>query len=132
MKMKSLLLYNDPASGINLEFLGDVALRFLKVLFRSDKKIRMAYAQQSSYYSLGKNYIILSYHFQNALWYKIGHATTVKRKLAVSAPDAPEVICIEVYGFFKKKTFKINISRPSAANVELAYVASIHYPEIAS
>lgn len=108
MTPPKLTLEKVTDSNINYEFVANVAARFFKILFRSDKKIRLIYSNYSNKHFLGDKFIVLNYRFRNALWYKIEDATTDKRQFVIEKPDASRRMMLTVYGFFKKKTFALN------------------------
>lgn len=108
MKPPKLTLEKVTKSNINYEFVANVAARFFKILFRSDKKIRLIYSNYTNKHFLGEKFIVLNYRFRNALWYKIENNTTDKRQFVIEKPEAPKKMILIVYGFFKKKIYTLN------------------------
>lgn len=103
---------NDvTSSSIDYEFVSHVVTRFFKIMFRSDKKIKMIYSDYSNKRSLGNEFYVLNFRFRNALWYEINNQRTEKRQFIFSKNESPETIEILVYGFFRKKTFKMNLKK---------------------
>lgn len=98
-------------SSIDYEFVSQVFVRFFKIMFRSDKKIKMIYSDYSNKHSLGNNFYVLNFRFRNAIWYKINNQRTEKRQFIFSENESPENIEIIVYGFFRKKSFKMNLAK---------------------
>jgi len=108
MKPPKLTLEKVTNSNVNYEFVANVAARFFKILFRSDKKIRLIYSNYTNKHFLGDKFIVLNYRFRNALWYKIENATTDKRQFVIEKPDQSKKMILIVYGFFKKKIYTLN------------------------
>ncbi|MFC6096604.1 hypothetical protein ACFPVY_08090 [Flavobacterium qiangtangense] len=98
-------------SSIDYEFVSQVFVRFFKIMLRSDKKIKMIYSDYSNKHSLGNNFYVLNFRFRNAIWYKINNQRTEKRQFIFSENESPENIEIIVYGFFRKKSFKMNLAK---------------------
>lgn len=98
-------------SSIDYEFVSQVFVRFFKIMLRSDKKIKMIYSDYSNKHSLGNNFYVLNFRFRNAIWYKINNQRTEKRQFIFSENESPENIEIVVYGFFRKKLFKMNLAQ---------------------
>lgn len=108
MKPPKLTLEKVTNSNVNYEFVANVAARFFKILFRSDKKIRLIYSNYTNKHFLGDKFVVLNYRFRNALWYKIENATTDKRQFVIEKPEASQKMILIVYGFFKKKIYTLN------------------------
>ncbi len=108
MKPPKLTLEKVTNSNVNYEFVANVASRFFKILFRSDKKIRLIYSNYTNKHFLGDKFIVLNYRFRNALWYKIENATTDKRQFVIEKPTDSKKMILVVYGFFKKKMYTLN------------------------
>jgi len=105
--------YFSPAkvtNSVDYEFVSHVAARFFKIMFRSNKQIRMIYSEYSSMNALEKDLYVLNFKFRNALWYEIKNQRTDKSEFVISKDESPENIEILVQGFFRKKTFKMNLS----------------------
>ena len=111
MKLPQLTSEHITDSKIDYEFVSYVFIRFLKILFRSNKKIKMIYSNCSNKHSLGNDFFVLNFRFRNALWYEINQQRTEKRQFVFSKIDSPEIIEIVVYGFFRKKVFKMNLNQ---------------------
>lgn len=99
------------SSSIDYEFVSHVVTRFFKIMLRSDKKIKMIYSDYSNKHSLGNEFYVLNFRFKNALWYEINNQRTEKRQFVFSKNESPEMIEILVYGFFRKKTFRMNLKK---------------------
>ena len=122
MKLRQLSPLDVTDSKIDYEFVSQVFIRFFKILFRSDKKIKMIYSNFSNKQSMGNDFLVLNFRFRNALWYKINKKRTEKRQFVFSKMDCPEIIEIVVYGFFQKKSFKMNINQMILDEAELKEV----------
>ncbi len=116
MKPPKLTLEKVTNSNVNYEFVANVAARFFKILFRSDKKIRLIYSNYTNKHFLGDKFIILNYRFRNALWYKIENATTDKRQFVIEKPVDSTKMILVVYGFFKKKIYTLNFQDSEIAD----------------
>lgn len=113
-------------SVIDYEFVSHVALKFFKIMFRSDKKIKMVYSEYTNKHSLGNNFYVLNFRFRNALWYKINNQRTEKRQFIFSPNEAPKNVEILVYGFFRKKRFQMNLAQ-STFEEEIVEKPEIQY-----
>lgn len=111
MKLQQLTPEHITNSKIDYEFVSHVFIRSLRILFRSDKKIKMIYSNCSNKQSLGNDFFVLNFRFRNALWYEINKQRTEKRQFVFTKIDSPEIIEIVVYGFFRKKVFKMDINQ---------------------
>lgn len=113
MRPAQLSLDKVTSSNVNYEFVANVSTRFIKILFRTDKKIKLIYSNYSNKHFLGGNVVILNYRFRNALWYKIDDITTDKRQFVVAKPEFTKRMELTVYGFFTKKKFTLNFTETS-------------------
>lgn len=110
MKPQKLTLEKVTASTTKYEFVANVTARFFKILFRSDRSIRLIYSSYSNKHFFGDKFLVLDYRFRNALWYKIGDAITEKRHFLLEKPEATKKIILTVYGLFKKKMYLLDFS----------------------
>ncbi|MBA9075184.1 hypothetical protein GGR22_003367 [Flavobacterium gossypii] len=110
MKPPKLTLDKVTDSTIKYEFVANVASRLLKILFRSDRSIRLIYSNYSNKHFFGDKFVILDYRFRNALWYKIGDSITEKRHFLLEKPEASKKILLTVHGLFRKKMYLLDFS----------------------
>jgi hypothetical protein len=110
MKTQLLTMEKVSQSPIDYEFFSTVVARFFKVLFRSDKRIKMIYMNYSNNHSLGNDILMLNYRFKNAIFYKVNGQTTEKYQIVLHKIDIESILDIKVYGLFSQKSFKFNVS----------------------
>lgn len=92
----------------SFKFLGIIILRFLKILFRERKNIEVIYLNYSDNHLFESSYIILNYHFKNAIWFRFGkHKTTDKHIKIFNLKNFEKEFDLVVYGFFRKKVFRL-------------------------
>jgi hypothetical protein len=97
------------ASTLGLfKFSGVVIIRFLKILFRRRKNIEVIYLNYSDKHLFETSYIILNYHFKNAIWFSFGKHTTTEKHLKIfNLKNFEKEFDLVVYGFFRKKVFRL-------------------------
>lgn len=89
-------------------FLGIIIFRFLKILFRKRRNIEVIYLNYSDNHLFESSYIILNYHFKNAIWFRFGkHKTTDKHIKIFNLKNFEKEFDLVVYGFFRKKVFRL-------------------------
>jgi hypothetical protein len=95
-----------------LKFIVSVIAKFLTILFRRRKGIKLLQLDYSKKYLFDKSYLIISYKFKNALWYNFKNLkkTTEKQSVVFNLKNLEtNNITLIVYGFFQKKIYDINI-----------------------
>lgn len=95
-----------------LKFIVSVIAKFLTILFRRRKGIKLLQLDYSKKYLFDKSYLIISYKFKNALWYNFKNLkkTTEKQSVVFNLKNlGTNNITLIVYGFFCKKIYHINI-----------------------
>jgi hypothetical protein len=112
--MANFLYFSDYIKPTlnKIRFAFIVIWRFLKILFRWRKGIRLLQLDYTKKYQFQNSYLIIHYKFKNALWYKFKHIkkTTERQIIIFSLNSIPEMpIELTVYGFFKSKTFNISV-----------------------
>jgi len=120
MKHQQLTLAKVTNTNFDYEFIANVFFKLVRILFRSDKTIKMIYSNCSNRHSLGNEFLVLNYRFRNALWYRINEVTTDRRQFVFSKYDSPKTIDITVYGFFRKRTFKLNVEEVHLVSTSIA------------
>jgi len=95
-----------------LKFIVSVIAKFLTILFRRKKGIKLLQLDYSRKYVFDRSYLIISYKFKNALWYNFKNLkkTTEKQPVVFNLKNLEtNNITLIVYGFFQKKIYDINI-----------------------
>ena len=90
-------------SGKNFRFFANVLFKSFKILFRSDRTIRMIHASFSN--KLMKNSTVIKFRFRNALWYEFDNVKTIKREFSIPRTGFLEKRTLIVHGFFTKKKY---------------------------
>jgi len=112
--MQNPLYFSDYFKPIadKLKFIASIIAKFLTILFRKGKRIKLLQLDYSRKYLFDKSYLIVSYKFKNALWYnfKTLKKTTEKQSVVFDLKNiGTNNITLIVYGFFQKKIYHINI-----------------------
>lgn len=91
-----------------MHFFKVVIARFLIILFRKRKNIEVLYLNYSDKHLFHSSYIILNYHFKNAIWFRFGKYKTTDKHLKIfNLKNFEKEFDLVVYGFFRKKTFRL-------------------------
>ncbi len=101
------------------EFSGIVIIRFLKILFRRNKNIKIIYLNHPTKHLFESSYIFLHYHFKNAIFYRIGkHITIEKHLLILDQTHFDKEFKLVVYGFFRKKIISLKFEPKLSVNTD--------------
>jgi hypothetical protein len=111
---KQFFYFSDSFKAIfaALKFAIIIIVKFLIILFRSRKGIKLLELDYSKKYLFDKSYLIVSYKFKNALWYDFKNLkqTTNSQKVIFNLQNLKSnKITLIVHGFFQKKFYYINI-----------------------
>jgi hypothetical protein len=91
-----------------LRFFGIILVRFTKILFRRRKNIEIIYLNYSDKHLFESSYIILNYHFKNAIWYRFGKYRTTEKHIKIfNLVNFDKEFDLVVIGFFRKKVFRL-------------------------
>lgn len=91
-----------------LQFLLIVTTRFLKIVFKSNRAIKLVYLNHNADHLFDSSFLVIKYNFQNALYYKINNQTTLSDSPKVfNQNEITNPIELVVYGFFQKQTYYI-------------------------
>ncbi len=111
----------------HIRFGAIIVWRWIKILFRTHKKIECEYIEYSTRYLFDDSYFLIYFRFKNALWYKFRHIKTTTK-------DLPVVINIKnlkgseielvVYGFGGRKQYNIEVT-PGHAIIRKRFVTKI-------
>lgn len=110
MKSELLPIEKVRTSRIDYEFVSVIISRFLKILFRSNKKIKMVSVKSTVYDSLGEDFIRLNYRFKNGVYYRINGQLTEKCCVILNKNEIFSGVDVVVYGVFTQKKFTFNIT----------------------
>ena len=100
---------NYPTYLINqLHFFIIVSTRFLKIIFKSNRAINLVYLNHNADLLFESSFLVVSYNFQNALYFKINNQNTLSNTPKVfNLSVLSNPIEFVVYGFFEKQTYYI-------------------------
>lgn len=102
-----------------LKFFRIIVLRFFKILFRRRKSIEVLYLNYSDKHLFESSYIVINYHFKNALWFRFGkHITTEKHIKVLNLKNFDKEFDLVVYGFFRKAVFRLKFQPQNSLNSE--------------
>lgn len=92
-----------------------ILLRFIRLLFKADKRIKKQYLAVEEKHLFLKGHIVLKYKFDNAIWYEIKgyHKTFNRQGIILNRNVVKSPVTLIVHGFFRK-------------NKEVIYFASKH------
>lgn len=92
----------------SLQFAFIVIVRFLKILFRWQKRIELLYLNYNNQNLFDKSYIVINYRFRNVLWYRFGKHKTLEKKIKIfDLTNFDKEFDLIVYGFFQKKVYSL-------------------------
>lgn len=108
-----------------LHFLLIVTTRFLKIVFKSNRAIKLEYLNHNADQLFDSSFLVVSYNFQNALYFKINNQTTLSNTPKIfNLNEITNPIEFIVYGFYQKQTFYIAF-QPSLTLKSNSFVTSI-------
>lgn len=108
-----------------LQFLLIVTIRFIKIVFKSDRAIQLRYLNHNADHLFDSSFLVIKYNFQNALYYKINNQTTLSDTPKVfNLSEITNPIEFVVYGFFERQTYYIAF-QPSLTLNNNSFVTSI-------
>jgi hypothetical protein len=116
--MTNLLYFSDHIKPIakKIRFILIVCGRFLIILFRWRKGVKLLHLDYARKYLFDNSYLIIRYRFRNVLWYDFKNIkkTTEKKIIVLNLKNVPEIpIELTAYGFFRSKTFYISVTPES-------------------
>jgi len=111
---KEIFYFSDYFKPVfaTLKFAISVATKFVVIVFRRRKGIKLLGLDYSKKYLFDKSYLIINYKFKNALWYDFKNLrkTTNKHAVVFNLQNlSSNKITLIVRGFFQKKVYYINI-----------------------
>lgn len=100
---------NYLSSLINLlQFYIIVIFRFIKIVFKSNRATHLVYLNYDTEHLFDSSFLVVSYNFQNALYYKINNQNTLSDTPKVfNLSEISNPIEFVVYGFLEKKTYHL-------------------------
>lgn len=112
---KGIFYFSDYFKPIfaRLTFAISLAIRFLIMIFRRRRGIKLLGLDYSKKYLFDKSYLIVHYKFKNALWYEFKNVTktTNRHKIVFNLEKlASDKIILIVHGFFQKKVYYIHFA----------------------
>ena len=108
-----------------LQFLLIVTIRFIKIIFKSNRTIQLGYLKHNADNLFDSSFLVIKYNFQNALYYKINNQTTLSDTPKVfNLSEITNPIEFVVYGFFERQTYYIAF-QPSLTLNSNSFVTSI-------
>lgn len=92
---------------IKLLFWLHVSLKFIKILFKRNRKLRQKIFYFSNQNVFDKSVFTLRYDFENALYYELNgyHKSINGQSLEIYANDLPEKLEFVIYSFTSKEVF---------------------------
>lgn len=99
---------------LNIKFELIKFYRRLFILFKINKNLEKISFDYYKYWHFDKSFLFVDFKFKNAVWYRIGNYKNYvfKKQLVLDLEfiKSSKVI-FEVYGFFQKQVFEINLNR---------------------
>lgn len=108
-----------------LHFVLIVTTRFFKIVFKSNRGIQLVYLNHNADKLFDSSFLVVSYNFQNALYFKINNQTTLSNTPKVfNLSEITNPIEFAVHGFFEKQTYYIEFEPALTLNSN-SFVTSI-------
>jgi len=83
-----------------------VLVRFLIIIFKRNKNIELIKLNYNSNHIFKNSFIIIEYHFNNALWYSFDNKKTLEKSIKIFNLENINLnLNLVVYGFFRKKKY---------------------------
>lgn len=102
-----------------LRFLQVVISCFLIILFRKRREVELLYLNYDKEHLFETSYIVINYRFRNAIYYRFGKHITLEKKIKIfNIKNFENEFDILVYGFFQKKTYRIQFEPKLALNTD--------------
>jgi hypothetical protein len=87
-----------------------IALRFLFILFRKDKRLIELHFESNSDVLFDNSFLILKYRFKNAIYYNIDNKVTLDNKVKIyNVKNCNKTIPFIVYGWLETKQYLIEV-----------------------
>lgn len=112
--MRNLLLFSEKFKGIGIFFQFQIK-RYWKIfviLFKWNKNIKPIQLSYFREWRFEKSYLIIHFNFKNAIWYQLKNIkrTNCLQPIILNLENIKEKqIEFTVYGFFRQKTYLIDI-----------------------
>lgn len=97
------------------------ALKWIQILFKKDRRLEKVLFDYYRNWQSEKSFLIVELKFRNAIYFKVGDM----RKVEFSKPLvlnlellATKTINVEVFGFFQKQVFIIDLKKEIQTNTE--------------
>jgi hypothetical protein len=120
--MKNWLIFSDTIHSLKkqLFFYSVVFIRFFRLLLSSNKEIEVIHFNYPMNYKFKNGNFIIDFHFKNVLWYEIKnlYKTTNHQSLSINPNIINFPIELIVYGFFRKKIFKVSLENKQEFNFD--------------
>lgn len=108
-----------------LQFVGVVIWRFLIIVFRKRKDIKLLYIDYNTKNLFDNSFFIINYRFRNALYYQFGEHKTLEKQIKIlNLKNIDHEFNLIVYGFFQKKIYPIKL-KPQMSFDSLSFKTSI-------
>jgi len=85
-----------------------IFFKSFRIVFRSDRSIKMIHASFSNQKVKSTDKTIIKYRFRNALWYEFENVNTDERIFSIPSPSFAEKRKLIVHGLFRKKVYILN------------------------
>lgn len=95
---------------IKLQFIKIVIARFIIILFRKRKTIKLLYLNYDTEHLFDNSLMVINYRFRNAIYYRFGNHKTLEKQIKIfNLKNFDSEFQLTVYGFFQKKTYKLKV-----------------------
>lgn len=113
--MLKYLYFSDFVKPIakKLYFIAIVLSKFCKLIFSKNKCLEFVQLDYSQKYLFGKSYLVVTYKFQNALWYNFKNITkkTGTKPIIFDLNNIrTDKITLIVHGLFQKKIYHLQVN----------------------
>jgi hypothetical protein len=121
--MKDFLLFSDKLRGLGiyLQFQIKKYWKIFVLLFKWNKDIKPIQLSYFREWRFEKSYLIIHYNFKNAVWYQLKSIKRINclQPIILNLENIKEKqIEFTVYGFFRNKTYLIDIAKSESLITE--------------
>lgn len=91
-----------------LQFAFIVLGRFIRILFRWKKGIKLLKLDYTTDHVFDNSFIIINYRFRNAIWYRFGNHKTLEKEIKIfNLKNFDNEFDLVAYGFFQNKRYRL-------------------------
>lgn len=117
------MLFSDKLRriGLPVKFQLIKVRKLLTILFKRKKKLEKISFEYYRKWHFDNAYLIVDFKFKNAVWFRIGNykSNDFSKQIVLDLENIhADTIPFEVFGFFQKQVFKINLNKEAKINTQ--------------